>query len=449
MSRGRAPTLPTPALSVRVRITSAAALVGLVGSLVGGWLLVRALGDDIEQSLLESAAQESASLTEQLASGVSPTTLVVRGPPDRLVQVVGPGGVLLAQDHPEVAEPAVGRPGRRTAVRVTGLDDTYAVHARAARGGRLVVVGLSEERRAAATSSAVRHLAVGIPAAVALLALVVWVAVGRALAPVETMRRQGARITGEHLHRRLPVPQGRDEIPHLAQTLNSMLDHIEEGQEAQRRFVSDASHELRSPLAILRQRVEVARRHPDGTTVVGLADEVGAEQQRMESLVAALLTLARLDDGLTPLGAVVDLDDLVLAEADRVRHTHPGVNLDLAQVSAGQVRGDAVLLAQVVTNLLGNAARHAHDVVRVALRETGADVVLTVDDDGDGIAPEHRERVFDRFTRLDEARSRDRGGAGLGLAIVRRVVTLHAGTVHVDDAPSGGASFTVRLPRAE
>ena len=205
---------------------------------------------------------------------------------------------------------------------------------------------------------------------------------------------------------------------------------------------------LEDALAVLRQVVEVARRHPEATTVAALAAEVGEEEHRMEQLVEALLTLARLDDGHEPPERLVDLDDLVHLAVDRQRRTHDGPEVDRTGVGAGQVRGDEVLLGQVVGNLLANASRHARSRVAVSLAEDHGRVVLVVDDDGPGIAPEDRTRVLDRFVRLDEARARDAGGVGLGLAIVSDVVGLHGGTVRVERAPLGGARFVVDLPAA-
>ena len=158
--------------------------------------------------------------------------------------------------------------------------------------------------------------------------------------------------------------------------------------------------------------------------------------------------LARLDDGHELPVRLVDIDDLVHLAVERQRRTHPELVVDRTAVGAGQVRGDEVLLAQVVGNLLANAARHARSRVAVSLAEEGGRVVLAVDDDGPGIAPQDRARVFDRFVRLDEARARDAGGVGLGLAIVSDVVGLHGGTVHVERAPLGGARFVVDLPAA-
>jgi signal transduction histidine kinase len=282
-----------------------------------------------------------------------------------------------------------------------------------------------------------------------LLGLIVWISIGRALRPVEAMRREADVITSAHLGSRLALPQGNDEIPRLARTLNEMLDRIDLSHRLQRQFVSDASHELRSPLSSIRQSAEVARAYPDRVPLARLADDVLAESHRLESLVTALLLLARLDDSGAPSDdELVDVDDLVLDEVRRVRPGSGPVRVDLSQVSAGQVHGSAVLLAQVVRNLVENAVRHAGSQVCVSLHEQGDRVELYVDDDGVGIPDDDRQRVFERFVRLDEARARDGGGSGLGLAIVQKIVEVLGGTVDVGTAPIGGARFRVSLPAA-
>ena len=228
-----------------------------------------------------------------------------------------------------------------------------------------------------------------------------------------------------------------------------MLDRIDLSHRSQRQFISDASHELRSPLSTIRQSAEVARSYPDRVSLEGLADDVLSESSRLEGLVNALLLLARLDDseGLLPdqLVDLVDLDDLVLEEVDRIRRTTQ-IHLDVSSVSGGQVRGNAILLGQVVHNLVDNAVRHAAASVCVSVHERGPFVEMVVEDDGVGIAEEDRERVFERFVRLDEARTRESGGAGLGLAIVRRILEVSGGWVELSVAPAGGARFCVRLP---
>ena len=310
-----------------------------------------------------------------------------------------------------------------------------------------VVAVRSLDEAQAASSASLLTLGVAVPVALLVLGVTTWFVVGRALRPVESMRREVAEVTAANLSHRLADPGGGDEVSRLAATLNGMLDRLDASATAQRRFVGDASHELKTPLATIRQHAEVALLHPGSIDGRALAGTVLGEEARLTGLVQGLLVLARADEG--ALGVTrrpVDLDDLVLTEAARLRET-AGASVDATAVGPARVRGDAGLLGQVVRNLVANASRHARTTVAVGLVETAEGrAVLTVDDDGSGVAEADRARVFDRFVRLDEARDRDAGGSGLGLAIVAEIVRVHGGTVRVGTAPLGGARFVVDLP---
>jgi signal transduction histidine kinase len=228
--------------------------------------------------------------------------------------------------------------------------------------------------------------------------------------------------------------------------MNSMLDRLETASHRQRQFVSDASHELRTPVASIRANLEVALRQADETDWPKIAERVLAEDSRMEQTISQMLALARLDevaDG-RPVASLpdVDLDEIVLDQAVG-EHRVP---IDVSRVLAGRVHGRREELTRMVRNLVENAARHAESRVEVDVHREGDDVVLIVDDDGPGIPLDDRERVFDRFTRLDDGRARDAGGLGLGLSLVRMTVEQHGGSVRVGDAPIGGARLEVRLP---
>jgi signal transduction histidine kinase len=211
----------------------------------------------------------------------------------------------------------------------------------------------------------------------------------------------------------------------------------------QRRFATDASHELRTPLAALRLQVEAARLHPGDVDLPELLNHVTAGLDRLEGIVDDLLLLVTIESDLDRTRQEVDLTALVETVAagwairDDVRlDLQPGVTAHAA----------AYQLARLLGNLLENARRHTVHELKVGLRRTGGHAELTVADDGKGIAPADRERVFQPFTRLDTARSRDRGGTGLGLAIARDIAEAHRGSLHVEDAPDGGACFVLRLP---
>jgi signal transduction histidine kinase len=237
----------------------------------------------------------------------------------------------------------------------------------------------------------------------------------------------------------------RDEIGLLARTMNTMLARLETATERERRFVADASHELRSPLAAIRAQLEVDLAHPDTSDWRHSYDEVLDEIGRMQRLVDDLLVLARADHAtLRPTRRTVDLDDLVLIECRRVR-AHSTVDIDATAVSGGQVEGDAELLARALRNLLDNAVRHARATVHVSLHESAGTVTLEVADDGPGIAADQRASIFERFARGDDARARTDGGTGLGLAITREIVTAHHGRIWIEDA-NPGARFVVTIP---
>jgi signal transduction histidine kinase len=282
----------------------------------------------------------------------------------------------------------------------------------------------------------------GLPVLVIGAGFMTWLITGRTLAPVGVMTRRVRELSATTLDARVPVPPTDDEIAQLARTMNEMLDRLQQASMTQRQFVSDASHELRSPVASIRAQLETALRYPDDVDWPQVARIVLAEDARLEHLVGNLLAMARVEEGRLGPRADVDLDELVMAQTPRLT----GVRVDLSGVSAGRVWGNLDELTSVVRNLLDNAARHAASTVTVGVRETGPWVVLTVDDDGPGVPPGDRERVFERFARLQEGRSRDQGGTGLGLALSRRIVEHHGGRIHVEEAPGGGARFVVSLP---
>ncbi|MEU5365502.1 HAMP domain-containing sensor histidine kinase [Streptomyces sp. NPDC005925] len=310
------------------------------------------------------------------------------------------------------------------------------------RGELTVYAGAPLDAEQSAVNTALTGMLTGFPLLLGVVAGVTWLVTRRALRPVEGIRREMAAITAsEDLSRRVPVPGTHDEIARLARATNETLAALETSVERQRRFVADASHELRSPIASLRTQLEVGAAHP------GLLDVDGAVQDtvRLQRLAADLLLLARLDAGERPVAdARVDLAALAREEAagrDGVRVT--------VRTESAEVAGSRGQWARVVANVLDNAQRHARSAVEVTVRGEGGRVVVAVADDGDGVPEADRERIFERFVRLDAARSRDDGGAGLGLAIARDVAVRHGGTLTVGTAPAGGALFELRLCRAQ
>jgi signal transduction histidine kinase len=287
---------------------------------------------------------------------------------------------------------------------------------------------------------------VGLVMMVVPVSILLWLAVGRALAAVEAIRGRAERITAARLSDRVPEPTRMDEIGRLARTINAMLARLDASASEQKRFLADAAHELRSPVASLRAQLETMRGSSPDT---GQVADLLTETIRLQTLADQLLLIARSDAGTVGrLSEPVDLDDVVSAVVT-ARRTEPGgtaVRVDTTEVQPVQVTGESGILEQVVRNLLDNALRYARQTVHIRLTVSGTNAVLTVDDDGPGIPPEARAEVFHRFTRLDSARDRDAGGVGLGLAIVKGIVTELGGSVDVTDSPYGGARFQVNLP---
>ena len=315
-------------------------------------------------------------------------------------------------------------------------------------GGRYtVLVGEGSQVVFATVKAVVIALAVAAPIVVAVSAAMTYLLVSRSMRSVDAIRTRVAEISTSDLTGRVPVPEKRDEISALALTMNEMLARIEAGHSAQQRFVGDASHELRSPLTSIISALEVAVVHPELLNGELATTTLIPEAHRMQALVDDLLLLARADErGLNMAHEDVDMDDLIGAEAQRLsKQTPSAIRTDMTPT---RIVGDSVRLSRMLRNLLDNAARHSTSEVSVAAHASGEHAVLTVDDDGPGIAPADRERVFGRFVRLDANRSRSAGGAGLGLAIVREIVTAHKGTVTIGDRPGGGTRVTVQLPLA-
>jgi signal transduction histidine kinase len=263
-----------------------------------------------------------------------------------------------------------------------------------------------------------------------------------ALVPVNAIRKELEEITATDIGRRVPVPPARDEIRLLAETINQTLDRLENAAEQQRRFASDASHDLRSPLTAMRAQVEEALHYPDDIDWKTKANAMIFSLDRLQAIVSDLLMLARLDSGVTAARERIDLGELVGEELDRrkrcvevTRKLEPGV----------MVIGDRLRLARLLTNLADNAERHATSRITVSVTERNDMAVLEVVDDGAGIASEQREVVFRRFTRLDAARNKDAGGTGLGLPIAREIAEAHGGSLKAEDSAQG-ARFVLRIP---
>ena len=424
--------------SIRLRITAIASAVVAVVLALGAVLFVLVMREALVDGVRTAAGNDASMIAERIHDSKEfSLTETELDTDDQLIQLVRDGAVIAASKDAEEFGPLAEREGSAT-VSISD-EDRYLVAAEESRDDVLVVVGHDLSDVDESIAAIVPLVAVSIPALVALLAITTWIVVGRALRPVERMRVEVDEVTANRLDRRIPGADAPDELGRLAATMNRMLDRLDDSQRTQRRFISDASHELKSPLASLRQYAEVARSYPDRMTAAELTEAIDDEGGRLERIVRGMLVLARADEGsLHTAARAVDLDDLLLQEAQRLKAS-TALAVDAA-IEPARINGDAELLAQVVRNLVDNASRHARSRVSLSLTSRG---MIVVDDDGPGIPQSERERVFERFVRLDDARARDAGGSGLGLAIVREIVGAHGGAVVVSESPLGGARFTV------
>jgi signal transduction histidine kinase len=482
---GRVAARLRPLRSVRVRITLAAVLVTAVAMVTTGWLLVRsversqlgAIGNDAEDVLDQVTGRlaagvpaEDAVRPEELATAGFVEIKYEDGSWINFVPIfdVESGEVELgiSRQDPDNPDPAPSeQPHIEEPEEPEDPDEVVAVPG-GANGDGPPVVGFPVEQRAASVDTpsgevnvtvaapvdqvagsldAVRRaLTIGFPLLVGLVALAAWWLVGRALRPVELIRAEADAIGASTLHRRVSESGTGDEVNRLSQTMNAMLERLEGAVTRQRQFVADASHELRNPVAGIRTNLEVALREGEQAAWTDVAREVLAEEARLESLIGDLLVLAAEDEGAATLPRTeLDLTELAANESRRSRRVTVSSATDSDSVV---VLGSHNQLQRAVANLVDNAARHADRQVHIGTTTRTGWAELWVDDDGPSIPPADRERVFERFTRLDDGRARDQGGSGLGLAVVRSIVTRHRGRVWAEDSPLGGARFTIALP---
>ena len=454
--------------SVRVRVTVLAAGLFAVTLLGAGLVLLRSL----ERRLLGDVQASAASALERradllwaggLTSGLDvldtapgsfvrldagpagqPVVMVFRGSatgpatdvvvpagtlPDGVVDPASGGGVSVSTEALGIA------PGDANEFAVTTVDFGRFALATASP--------LDEVRDTIATTR--RLLWLICPALVSLVAGLAWLLAGRALRPVRLVTERVDEIGSHSLLERVPVPSSTDEVAELATTMNRMLDRLETASTAGRRLVSDASHELRTPVAVMRTELEVARRVPandwDETSQILLG-----ELDRLNDLVGDLLLLARGDERAVSRDpvAIADIARDVAARRRRV----PVAVVAPADTAGSIVLGDEAALRRGLDHLVANAARHAADEVVVTVEVADADVAVHVDDDGPGIPRDHREAAVRRFVRLDEGRGRDEGGAGLGLAVSSDVAAAHGGVLVLGESPTGGLRATVRLAKS-
>jgi signal transduction histidine kinase len=396
--------------TTQLRVTGLAIVVVAVVLGIAVTLAVLAQRDALTGNLDDRLARRADDIVALVTRGSTPATLAV-GDDDALAQLVSAGSVIAASENaaelPIIAEPPPTGDERLTTVEGLPVDDgefrMFSRRFEAAGVGYVLHVAAALDDVNEAVATLTMTLAVTLLVVLAVVAGILWTVVGRALRTVEAA------------HSRLE------------------------------QFVADASHELRSPLTSIRSELEVDLAHPNEADLLATQRSVLDDTVRLQRLVDELLFLARRDNGKAELRHdIVDLDEIVLGEAKALRSRNR-VAVDSSRVSGAQVTGDAELLRRAVRNVLDNAERHAASTVTVALSELDDRAVLSVADDGPGIPSEQLTRIFERFARIDQARDRQRGGAGLGLAITREIVTQHQGTIAVDPSESG-ARFVIRLP---
>lgn len=431
-------------LRARVAVVAALAVLGVLAAT--GAALVLAQRAILTENVDETLARAADGVARIVRDGGTVTADDLPSD-DVLVQVVDAGGTITSSlppsDEPLFGDAPLPRDGEIRTVELPA-DGSARLTARAAGEGTVVAAAPLDDV-AESSAALLRGLALGVPLSASVLAALVWWAVGRALRPVEGIRAQVDRITGNRLDERVPEPATAEEIARLARTMNAMLARLQRSAEEQRRFVGDASHELRSPLARMRAELEVDAAHPGSADPEATAASVLTEVTALQRLTEDLLLLARGDSGAPARAVPVDLDDVV----GRVVRARADPRVDAGDVRPVQVVGDPEQLERAVRNLLDNAVRHARQAVVVTLREHPVGTAaLTVADDGPGIPSADADRVFERFTRLDDARSAGDGGAGLGLAIARDVAERHGGDLVLDPAVTGGARFVLRIPVA-
>ncbi|WP_027344490.1 sensor histidine kinase [Hamadaea tsunoensis] len=442
--------------SVRVRTSLAAAIVVLAAVGLAGVGLVILARHTLTGNIDDAASQRAGQVVAAIRSGdpaLLDQTLRPAAGDQTLVQIVNPDGKVVAASPvlsgrvPILAgRPAAGATRWGTAYLQPDSDDPFRIVATTVPtddGSRTVLVAQSLRPVNEAIELISRATVLGMPILALIVGGVTFLFVGRTLRPVEDIRRRVATITARDLQARVPVPSTRDEIAALAETMNDMLDRLYTSADAQRRFVADASHELRSPLAALQVGLELL------TPATATGEDVArlrTETDRISRLVADLLLLARADEhGLHPRLNDLDLDDLAYRCRLRLIGTRPDVIVD-GRFQPVRITGDEHELERAIANLCDNAGRHAKTKITLTVRAAGTTAQVLVDDDGPGVPAAERERIFERFVRLDAGRARDDGGTGLGLAITREIAHRHGGTVTVTGSPLGGARFELRLP---
>jgi signal transduction histidine kinase len=441
--------------SLRLRLTVTGTLFAAVVFAIAGPVAITLYHKSLTNSIwaeVTGAADRVAANLKSAGNMPDPIPMPV-APAVPRIQVLDSSSHVVTGDPASAGGPAMYRlpPGQHSSRAVVthpafltaASAAVYAVRAATPHGPETVVTALSLDPAQAQTWQVAELTASLAVVALAVVAAVSWLTAGWSLRPVERLRGQAAAIAASgDLSGRL-AGLGTDELARLGGTLNEMLQSLEASVDRQRRFVADAAHELRTPLAGMITALEVAHRHPQtGETLV---EDLLAGHRRLGRLVNDLLILAAVDGRAPQRAESVDLAD-VITDCSR-RPVPDGISLRLGRLDRVLVAGDETQLSRVASNLVDNALRYASSTVELSVRQDDHYAVISVSDDGPGIPAADRERIWERFTRLDDDRSRRSGGSGLGLAMVRELTAAHGGTASVTSRqPGPGAAFLVRLP---
>jgi len=444
--------------SLRFRLTALATLVVAAVLAIAAFAVLTVQRRQLTANLDASLAQRTDIIAGDFAFDMRAQIITATGE-DRAVQlVVSDGRVLAASsnltDEPPLTNPLTGNGDEviRTRDDLPFDDDSYRVLSRRIQtsvGPAVLHVAENSDDLDEAIRNLAIALAATIPAVAAVLAALIWWLTGRALKPVDRMRAQVESISAANSGQRIGIADRDDEISRLGETMNRMLDRLADANDRQRRFVADAAHELRTPLTRIRTNLDIDLAQPDNADPADTVKAVRQEAIELQQLIDDLLHLARSDAGQTPHHREpVDLDDIVMQEIRDLRSTDPAASIDATNLSAAHLDANPEHLRRAIRNVLGNAVRYARTTITVTLAEQAELVELSVADDGPGIPDEHQERIFERFTRVQDARSRDDGGTGLGLAITRDIVEDHLGTITYDP-DHRGARFVIRIPTGD
>lgn len=449
------------AWGVRARVTIAASSMLAAIFIIGAIALVGLVHQSLLVNLDSAAATRARDISSLISTGSIPATLPTQVDDSSLIQIVDSSNTVVSASANVIGEPPILRTPLRGSADVNltiaslpvgnpSAPFRVAVHPAMLTGGAgWIYIATSLSQVGAATNTLTWLLLATLPTLIALVGVTVFVAAGRSLRPIDHIRRQAASI-GSDLSTRVPVPLSRDEVFRLAVTMNQMLERLQKSAHKQKQFVGDASHELRSPLATLRAQVEIALAERETVSALDTLARVELQALRMSVVIEDLLFLAQVDEGGHRRSReLVDLDEVVMNEGRRLKAA--GLTaVRIVRLDGVRTTGSPRDLARMLRNIGDNAVRHARSGVWFALTSDEDGAVITIANDGPLIPVADQQRIFDRFTRLDDARSRrpGEGGSGLGLAIAQEIATAHGGRVvaiSLSDREDR-AAFVVTLP---